>query len=71
MCSVMFLFMTVTPLEEMDVLLQMLPERYLEISHFNGRSCPFFPLSILQVKKKSQLSKEERNDYSVQVLNYH
>lgn len=72
MCSVMFLFVTVTPLEEMDVLLRMLLERYLEILHFNGRSCPLFStFHFTSKKKKSQLSKEERDDYSVQVLNYH
>lgn len=72
MCSVMFLFVTVTPLEEMDVLLRMLLERYLEILHFNGRSGPLFStFHFTSKKKRKSLSKEERDDYSVQVLNYH
>lgn len=32
---------------------------------------PFFHIPFYTLKKKSQLSKDERNDYSVQVLNYH
>lgn len=52
MCSVMFLFVTVTPLEEMDVLLRMLLERYLEILHFNGKSGPLFSTFHFTSKKK-------------------